>query len=65
MNDDEFNTKFLTASQAVDTAYMQLPISGADPVIRERVYCYELYHQLRMDDWPELPYRLNGNCQGQ
>lgn len=30
------------------------------PVYRERVYCYELYHQMRLR-WPaEGPFRLNG-----
>jgi hypothetical protein len=35
-------------------------IDGGDPVYRERVYCYELYHQLRCY-WPEnTPFHLNG-----
>lgn len=36
------------ASQAVGAPYFLLPIAGRDhPIKRERVYCYELYHQLR------------------
>ena len=26
---------------------MMLPVAGSDPQYRERVYCYELYHQLK------------------
>jgi hypothetical protein len=29
-------------------------------VYRERVYCYELYHQMRRLWPPDCPYRLNG-----
>jgi hypothetical protein len=49
------------ATAAIGEGYFQLPILGAeDPVYRERVYCYELYHQMRRL-WPEgCQYRLNG-----
>lgn len=48
------------AAAAVAPEYFLLPIHGADPVYRERVYCYELYHQMRRL-WPEdSHYRLNG-----
>jgi len=33
------------ATAAIGREYFLLPIHGADPVYRERVYCYELYHQ--------------------
>jgi hypothetical protein len=37
-----------------------LPIHGAEARYRERVYCYELYHQMRRL-WPANSlYRLNG-----
>lgn len=40
--------------------YFRLNIAGGIPVYRERVYCYELYHQMRKR-WPgPCPYRLNG-----
>lgn len=41
--------------------YFQLPIATYDlPIYRERVYCYELYHQLRLL-WPKsLNYSLGG-----
>lgn len=36
------------ASQAVGPSYFLLPIARRDrPIKRERVYCYELFHQLR------------------
>lgn len=45
---------------AIGTPYFLLPIDGGDSVFRERVYCYELYHQMRCR-WPrETPYILNG-----
>lgn len=31
----------------ISSEYFRLPRHGADPVFRERIYCYELYHQLR------------------
>ncbi len=48
------------ASSLVDDAYMRLPVASADPQYRERVYCYELYHQWRCQ-WPErFRYALSG-----
>src|SRR5437867_7565620 len=48
------------ASQQVGEEYMMLPVAGADPQYRERVYCYELYHQWRCQ-WPtRFPYALSG-----
>ncbi|MGA2606022.1 MAG: hypothetical protein ABSH01_01040 [Terriglobia bacterium] len=48
------------ATAAISNGYFLLPIHGAHPVYRERVYCYELYHQMRLR-WPDgSPYRLNG-----
>src|SRR5580704_3002684 len=50
------------ATAAIGREYFLLSIHGADPVHRERVYCYELYHQMRLR-WPApdySPYRLNG-----
>jgi len=34
-----------TADITADNFYLNL--DGGDPVYRERVYCYELYHQMR------------------
>lgn len=37
------------ATQAIGESYFVLPIAGNDrPIKRERVYCYELFHQLRV-----------------
>jgi hypothetical protein len=48
------------ATAAIGAEYFLLPIHGAGPVYRERVYCYELYHQMRLR-WPaDCIYRLNG-----
>jgi hypothetical protein len=39
---------FKRATKEIGENYFQLPIYGQeDPLYRERVYCYELYHQLR------------------
>jgi hypothetical protein len=48
------------ATQRIAAMYFQLSIDGGDPVFRERVYCYELYHQMRKN-WPNnCTYFLNG-----
>ncbi|QDP01418.1 methionyl-tRNA formyltransferase-like protein [Thalassotalea sp. PS06] len=49
------------ATSAIGENYFQLPIDGReDPIYRERVYCYELYHQLRLI-WPaNEEYELSG-----
>ena len=48
------------ATAAIGHEYFLLPVHGTAPVYRERVYCYELYHQMRLR-WPaDSPYLLNG-----
>lgn len=48
------------ATAGIAPGYFLLPIHGAPSVYRERVYCYELYHQIRLL-WPrDCPYCLNG-----
>jgi hypothetical protein len=48
------------ATAAIAPSYFRLSVDGGDPVYRERVYCYELYHQMRLL-WPaNTPYCLNG-----
>ena len=32
------------ATAGVGSGYFHLKIDGEDPIYRERVYCYELYH---------------------
>ena len=49
------------ATERIGRPYFQLPVAGQeDPIYRERVYCYELYHQLRLL-WPQdSKYALSG-----
>lgn len=48
------------ATANVPAQYFQVTLDGGDPIYRERVYCYELYHQLRCQ-WPtDTPFNLNG-----
>jgi hypothetical protein len=48
------------ATAAIPLSYFRVHLDGGDPVYRERVYCYELYHQMRLL-WPaNTLYRLNG-----
>ncbi len=56
---EQLNEILNHGTAAIDGEYFLLPIHGADPVHRERVYCYELYHQMRLR-WPATHYRLNG-----
>src|SRR6266480_2763170 len=44
----------------IEWRYFHLAIDGGPPIYRERVYCYELYHQMR-SRWPRnCAYDLNG-----
>ena len=56
---EQFTQILQDATAAIGDEYFLLPIERADPVNRERVYCYELYHQMRLL-WPKgSVYRLN------
>lgn len=48
-----------SATAAIGPQYFQLPVAGRDPALYERVYCYELYHQMR-SRWPETNLFLTG-----
>jgi hypothetical protein len=48
-----------SATEAISPEYFQLPVAGRDPALYERVYCYELYHQMR-SRWPETNLSLTG-----
>ena len=51
----------LEAGKRVDAHYFQIEVAGSDELVyRERVYCYELYHQLRNILGDEFPYKLDG-----
>lgn len=55
-----FDDILRTATERIADLYFQLPVARGDPTFRERVYCYELYHQVRRL-WPEeTAYSLNG-----
>jgi hypothetical protein len=54
-----FEEMLAAAAGRIGPEYFQLPIADADAVYRERVYCYELYHQLRRL-WDGFPFSLGG-----
>jgi hypothetical protein len=61
---DRFRALIARATAAVGSDYFMLPVAdqhGGQPLIqyRERVYAYELYHQLR-SVWPDWQYSLGG-----
>lgn len=57
---DELTEILQEATRAIESTYFHLNIDGGDPKYRERVYCYELYHQMRLR-WPrESPFYLTG-----
>lgn len=41
-------TWLLEASKEITEPYFQIPVAGGNNAYRERVYCYELYHQWRV-----------------
>jgi hypothetical protein len=49
------------ATRSLDSHYFQMPVAELqEPIYRERVYCYELYHQLRCVLPGDFPYVLAG-----
>ncbi len=68
---DRFLYALMAATARVPAHYFQLPVAAegqAEVVYRERVYCYELYHQLRnVLDCERLAkgYALNGEIDKQ
>lgn len=55
-----FDAILQAATAAVPPEYFRLPVAGGPAIYRERVYCYELYHQLRLL-WPDpSDFALNG-----
>ena len=56
----EFTDLLKVSTKQIAPLYFHIELDGGDPVCRERVYCYELYHQLRCL-WPaDTQYCLNG-----
>lgn len=57
---DELDQIIISATSSIDKNYFQLRIAGNKKIYRERVYCYELYHQMRKR-WPhKSQYIING-----
>ncbi|MBN1786859.1 MAG: hypothetical protein JW806_00520 [Sedimentisphaerales bacterium] len=57
---EELTTIIEKATAGISAEYFYLRIDGGDSIYRERVYCYELYHQMRLC-WPEnSKFYLNG-----
>ena len=51
----------IDAGSKMKAHYFQLPVAGdEESIFRERVYCYELYHQLRNVLGDGFPYKLDG-----
>jgi hypothetical protein len=50
----------LSASSQITEDYFRLSLAGVDPQYRERVYCYELYHQWRRHWHDGVGYSLCG-----
>ncbi len=55
-----FLDTLLTATKNIDQKYFQLPVTYRDYVVRERAYCYELYHQIRERLPTDFTYTLSG-----
>jgi hypothetical protein len=54
-------TEILMAATAnIANTYFYLNVAGGPSIFRERVYCYELYHQLRLRWNDSSAYVLNG-----
>ncbi|EKO3802396.1 hypothetical protein NTE28_004928 [Vibrio harveyi] len=56
---DKFSEILRLATSKVEAEYFKLIQYDADDVYRERVYCYELYHQMRCV-WDYEEFILNG-----
>lgn len=59
---EELDEFLMRASARIAPEYFLLPIDGSEARYRERVYCYELYHQLRSQWSPDCRYFLNGEA---
>lgn len=58
---DLFLNCLYKACKKIESSYIRLDVaSSEEQIYRERVYCYELYHQLRCILGKNFPYKLNG-----
>jgi len=57
-----FKEIFARSTEAIEYYYMKVPVAGEkDPKYRERAYCYELYHQIRIySDRNNFPFIMTG-----
>lgn len=59
MTENLLDTKLADATKKIGASYFSLPVAGLeDSIYRERVYCYELYHQLR-SVWGDMAFTLS------
>lgn len=56
----ELDSILKRATAAIPREYFKLPVAEKDDIYRERVYTYELYHQLRTIWPPATSYSLSG-----
>ncbi len=57
---DEFKRALSESIQAIEGRYFYLDRYEAPGAWRERIYCYELYHQMRFRLPKEFPYTFHG-----
>jgi len=57
---ERFLDCLLDATGNIQEKYFKLPVAHESYVYRERAYCYELYHQIRLLLPEEFPYTLSG-----
>jgi len=58
---DRFMGCLKEAGVEMEHHYFQIAVAGSgELILRERVYCYELYHQLRNALGDDFPYQLVG-----
>ncbi len=62
----EFVTHFIKSIDSMDNEYFLIPTSfDKKGIPRERVFCYELYYQLRKELGNDFPYSLHGELSKQ
>ena len=57
---ERFEEILLGSIQAISRKYFMVERYDARTAHRERVYCYELYHQMRLRIGDDYPYTLHG-----
>jgi hypothetical protein len=58
---EHFMQCLMEAGEKIESHYFQIPTAVSGELkYRERVYCYELYHQLRISLGDDFPYKLDG-----